>query len=82
MAIIEVTKARSLPSHRSRMNGLNFSLFSVNCGAKGVAVLQAPTSFARSMNHQGGARVDEARVARAEPSLGVMTLARGLVVLR
>jgi len=50
MATMAATKGRSWPkATASRMKGLNFSLFSMNCGAKGVPSARAPTSFALSM---------------------------------
>ena len=50
MAIIAATNGFWSPNATaSRMYGLNFSLFSTNCGANGVPSLSAPTSLARSM---------------------------------
>ena len=50
IAIIATTNGWSWPNATaSRMNGLNFSLFSMNCGAKAVPSVSLPTSLARSM---------------------------------
>ena len=50
MAIIAATNGRWSPkATASRMNGLNFSLFSMNCGAKAEPSASLPTSLARSM---------------------------------
>ena len=50
MAIIVATIGRWSPkATASRMKGLNFSLFSMNCGAKADPSASFPTSLARSM---------------------------------
>ena len=50
IATIAATNGRRSPNATaSPINGLNFSLFSMNCGANGVPSASLPTSFARSM---------------------------------
>ncbi len=83
MAIIAVTKGRSWPkATASRMNGLNFSLFSMNCGAKGVPSCRAPDVLGPVDDDEMAARIDEPRVAGPEPAVGIDDLARGLLVLQ
>ena len=70
MAIIAATNGRSWPNATaSRMNGLNFSLFSMNCGAKRAAVRQLTDVLGAVDDHEVAARIDEAGVAGPQPAV-------------
>ena len=70
IAIIAATNGWPWPNATaSRMNGLNFSLFSMNCGAKAVPSVELADVLGAIDDHELALLVEEAGVAGLQPAV-------------